>query len=435
MVNIVFRVFIGWAASIKFIVTVPLRNFAPIIIQSNRGGNSMVLFGDRLAKAILEKQNPTVVGVDPTLVDPKREDRLKKGEIPNEVPRHIQEDSWTTNTFPEDAGAQALMDFGIGLVNGIKDDIPAIKPQGAFFERFGPAGEEAYREVCNTGRKVGLIVISDKKRNDIGNTFEAYMEGIIGRSTAPWEAGAEEQDTFAALDVDAVTVNPYLGIDGVRPAFQYFEGGKGIFVLVRTSNKSAGEFQDRLVRMTPEEYRLVTERLEEVGLNLYDMKVFEGEPDAEELRLAPAYIIMALNVDRWGQEFIGESGMSSVGAVVGATYPEEAAYLRAIMPNTPFLVPGYGAQGGGAEDAKHSFWPVDAKVWNTDSKLWKKSEGGVWVPSAIVNSSRKVNFAYANKPHCEKYGPEDYVKASVDEVLAMKKDLVGTMLEDGRWVA
>lgn len=395
----------------------------------------MVNFGDRLAQAIIEKNNPTVVGVDPTVRDPKREKRLKEGGIPNEIPRHIQEEAWMHNDLSDEAGAEALAEFGIGLVRGIAPHVPAIKPQSAHFERYGSSGAEAYEEVCIKGRREGLLVIGDKKRNDIGNTFEGYMEGIIGRSTAPWREGAEEQEEFAVLDLDAVTVNPYLGIDGIKPAFQYFKDGKGIFVLVRTSNKSAGEFQDRLVRMTREEANLVDERLEEAGLQLYDMKVFEGEPDARELRLAPNYVIMALNVDRWGQEFVGESGMSSVGAVVGATYPEEAAYLRAIMPNTPFLVPGYGAQGGGAEDAKYSFWPADAKVWNTDSKLWKKAKSGVWAPSAIVNSSRKVNFAYANSPHCEKYGPEDYVRASVDEANMMREDLVGTMLAHGRWTA
>ncbi|MBN2306948.1 orotidine-5'-phosphate decarboxylase [Candidatus Peregrinibacteria bacterium] len=299
-------------------------------------------FGDRLTHRISELNNPTVVGLDPRL---------------SQIPEHLLSNARDEYGNTAEGAAEAILDFNRGIIDAIYDIVPAVKPQIAFYECYGHHGFRVYEETVRYAQEKGLIVIGDAKRNDIGSTAEAYAEGHLGKV-----------DVFGELqkiiDTDALTVTPYLGTDGIVPFTKVCkEEGKGIFVLVRTSNPSADEIQGQTV-----------------GDELMDERV-------------------ATLVEGWGRDLIGESGFSAVGAVVGATYPEEAKVLRNIMPNQIFLVPGYGAQGAGAEDVKASFY--------------KNGTG------AIVNSSRGIIFAYKKK---EKPG-EAYAEAAREAALEMKEDL------------
>lgn len=302
----------------------------------------MMHFGDRLTDRISALGNPTVVGLDPRLA-----------QIPEFIKaKAIQEFGETT-----EAVAEAIIDFNMGIIDAVADIVPAIKPQIAFYECYGHHGFRAYEETIRYAQEKGLIVIGDAKRNDIGSTAEAYAEGHLG-----------EIDVFgereAGLNTDALTVTPYLGSDGITPFTKVCEAfGKGLFVLVRTSNPSADEIQGQAL-----------------GDHLMDEHV-------------------AILVEGWGRGLIGESGFSSVGAVVGATFPEEARVLRNLMPNQIFLVPGYGAQGGSAEDVRPCF-----------------HENGT---GAIINSSRGIIFAYQSSGRPE----QAYAEAARDAALAMKQDL------------
>lgn len=299
-------------------------------------------FADKLTERISELSNPTVVGLDPRL-----------GQIPAFIREGARKEFGDTTA----AVAKAIFDFNKGIIDAVCDIVPAVKPQIAFYECYGHRGFRAYEETVKYAQEKGLLVIGDAKRNDIGSTAEAYAAGHLGTV-----------DVFGAatriIDADALTVTPYLGTDGILPFTKVCEwAGKGIFVLVRTSNPSADEIQGQTV-----------------GDELLDERV-------------------ATLVEGWGRELIGENGFSSVGAVVGATYPEEAKALRNIMPHQIFLVPGYGAQGGDADSVKNCFH--------------KNGTG------AIVNSSRDIIFAYVKKGK----PAEAYAEAAREAALAMKKDL------------
>ncbi|MBU1018074.1 orotidine-5'-phosphate decarboxylase [Patescibacteria group bacterium] len=301
-------------------------------------------FGDRLANRIKELGNPTVVGLDPRL---------------DKIPVFIKEAAIRQYGGENlEAVSAALIVFNIGIIDAIADIVPAIKPQIAFYEQYGHAGFFAYEQTIEYAHKKGMLVIGDAKRNDIGSTSEAYANGHLGLV-----------DVFGTptptINADALTVTPYLGTDGITPFTKVCqEQGKGLFILVRTSNPSADEIQGQ-----------------PIGDHLMDEHV-------------------ATLVEGWGRDLIGDSGYSSVGAVVGATYPEEAHTLRQLMPNQIFLVPGYGAQGGGAEDVKPCFH--------------KNGTG------AIVNSSRGIIFAYFKD---DKWKEEEYPEAARQAALAMKEDL------------
>jgi orotidine-5'-phosphate decarboxylase len=304
----------------------------------------MIHFADRLTNRIAELSNPTVVGLDPRLA---------------QIPKFIKAN--TVEEFGEttEAAAEAIIDFNMGIIDAVSDIVPAVKPQIAFYECFGHQGFRAYEETCRYAQEKGMIVIGDAKRNDIGSTAQAYADGHLGTV-----------DLFgtqaSTIDTDALTVTPYLGTDGIEPFTKVCSvRGKGIFVLVRTSNPSADEIQGQAL-----------------GDHLMDEHV-------------------ATLVEGWGRELIGDSGFSSVGAVIGATYPEEARVLRNLMPNQIFLVPGYGAQGGSAEDVKPCF-----------------HENGT---GAIVNSSRGIIFAYQKNGQPE----EAYAEAARQAALDMKEDLAG----------
>ncbi|MBU0705991.1 orotidine-5'-phosphate decarboxylase [Patescibacteria group bacterium] len=299
-------------------------------------------FSDRLTSRISELGNPTVVGLDPRL---------------SQIPEHILANAREEFGETTEGAAEAILSFNKGVIDAVADIVPAVKPQIAFYECYGHHGFRAYEETVRYAQEKGLMVIGDAKRNDIGSTAEAYANGHLGSV----DVFGSPQKT---IDVDCMTVTPYLGTDGIKPFTKVCEKeGKGIFVLVRTSNPSADEIQGVAV----------------------------GDELMDEL--------VATLVEGWGRELIGKSGFSAVGAVVGATYPEEAKVLRNIMPNQIFLVPGYGAQGGNADSVKYCFH--------------KNGTG------AIVNSSRGIIFAYQkNGQH-----GEAYAEAAREAALAMKEDL------------
>lgn len=303
-------------------------------------------FADRLNEAIQKKNSVVCVGLDPRL------DRL---------PAFILNEAFKEHGENFTGVANAFVTFCKGIIDSVHELAPAVKPQSAFFEQYGFQGVWAYEEICKYAREKGLIVIADAKRNDIGSTAKAYATAFLGKSEVMGES-------HSALEADAVTVTPYLGWDGVEPFMEACaENEKGIFVLVRTSNDSAGDLQDRITQ-------------------------------GEEM---PVHELMGHFVEAWGSEDLGESGYSFVGAVVGATYPGEAKKLREIMPKTIFLVPGYGAQGGGAEDVRPCF-----------------NEDGL---GAIVNSSRGIIFAYEN--HGKDKEGRDYADCARDAVIDMNAAL------------
>lgn len=315
------------------------------MIQFNT--NKIMNFADKLINAIKIKGNPICVGLDPRLE-----------QIPAQIINKANEGEKNT----KEAAAEALKAFNKGIIDAVADLVPCVKPQIAFYEQYGWAGFKVYEETCAYAQEKGLLVIADAKRNDIGSTAKGYAGAFLGK--VPLFGGE-----VAGLDADALTVNAYLGWDGVKPFAQVCrDEDKGIFILVKTSNISSGDLQDQ-----------------ELLVGKDKMQVYE---------------LMAHFVDSWGADLIGESGYSSIGAVVGATYPQQAKVLRKMMPHAIFLVPGYGAQGGEAEDVKPCF-----------------NEDGL---GAIVNSSRGIIFAYEND---EKYGPENYADAARDAVVRMKEDL------------
>lgn len=303
---------------------------------------NMKHFGDQLSYRIKELQNPSVVGLDPRLKD---------------IPSYLKDEAINQFGKTPEAVAAAILMFNRGLIDAIFDIVPAVKPQIAFYEQYGHAGFKAYEDTVAYAQKKGMMVIGDAKRGDIGSTAEAYADGHLGMV-----------DVFGTptpmMNADAVTVNPYLGTDSIAPFTKVCkEQGKGIFALVRTSNKSADEIQ--------------------------------GQPVGDQMMDE----VVAGLVEGWGRELIGESGYSSVGAVVGATYPEDAHNLRLLMPHQIILVPGYGAQGGTAEDVKPNF-----------------HENGT---GAIVNSSRGIIFAYLK----DKVNERAYADAARNAALRMKDDL------------
>lgn len=303
---------------------------------------------NQLVRKIRETGAPIVVGLDPKLTF---------------VPEFIQKKAFAEFGETLEGAAEAIWQFNRGIIDATCDLIPAVKPQIAMYEQFGVPGMAAYEKTVRYAQSRGLLVIGDIKRGDIGSTSEAYAVGHLGHV----QIGNQ---SCSAFHEDFATVNPYLGSDGVRPFLSVCaEEKKGIFVLVKTSNPSSGEFQDRLV---------------------------DGRP---------LYEIVGEKVAEWGSTLMGDS-YSYVGAVVGATYPEMGAVLRKIMPKSFILVPGYGAQGGRGADLVNFF-----------------NDDGL---GAIVNSSRGIIAAYTKDPY-KKYGPENYADASRAAVLDMKADISGAL--------
>lgn len=297
---------------------------------------------DRLIEKIAETQNPTVAGLDPKL---------------DYIPKHIKSESFEKYGETLEGAADAILTFNKGLIDALCDVVPAVKPQCAYYEMYGYQGVKALYETIQYARVKGMFVITDGKRNDIGTTMQAYAAGHLGETEI-------NSKLFAPFDGDALTVNGYLGTDGIAPLVEICkQRDRGIFVLCKTSNPSSGELQDKLI---------------------------DGEP---------VYLHMGRMCENWGKDLSGKYGYSGVGAVVGATYPEQLTELREKLPHTFFLVPGYGAQGGGAKDVAGAF-----------------DSNGL---GAIVNSSRGIMCAYKKSG----YAPEDYAKAAREEAIRMKEDI------------
>lgn len=297
---------------------------------------------DRLITKIKELNNPTVVGLDPRF---------------EYVPKFIQDKFLLEDGESMKAAAKAIFKFNQSIIDEICDIVPAIKPQAAYYEMYGHFGIKTLEKTIRYAKLKGMFVITDGKRNDIGATMDAYASAHLGSVSI----GENNCEPFGA---DALTVNGYLGTDGINPLLKICkESDKGIFVLVKTSNKSSGELQDKLIGDTP------------------------------------VYALMGDMCEEWGKDQIGQYGYSSVGAVVGATYPEQLAELRKRLPHTMFLVPGYGAQGGGAQGVAAAF-----------------DQNGL---GAIVNSSRAIMYAYKNEGCPE----TDFAKAARREAIRMRDDI------------
>ena len=294
---------------------------------------------DLLIEKIKEKNNPTVAGIDTCL---------------DYIPDYIKDEAYAAHGKTFKGAAEAIIRFNCELIDSLYDIVPAVKPQIAYYEMYGVEGMRAFAETVKYAKSKGLYVIADAKRNDIGSTASAYASAFLGET----DIGGEK---LRAFDADSVTVNAYLGTDGVAPFLKY---GKNIFVLVKTSNPSSGELQDKML----------------------------GEDTV--------YNHMADLTKMWGEESIGKYGYGNVGIVVGATYPEQIAELRKRLPNAYFLVPGYGAQGGKAEDV--------ALAFNSDGL------------GAVINASRSIMCAYKK---CDK----PFGEAARDEAIRMRDDIIRCM--------
>ena len=299
---------------------------------------------NKLVANIKKTNAPIVVGLDPML---------------NYIPEHVQKKAFAEFGETLEGAAEAIWQFNKEIVDKTYDLIPAVKPQIAMYEQFGIPGLEAFKKTVDYCKEKGLVVIGDIKRGDIGSTSAAYAVGHLGHV----QVGSK---SYAPFDEDFVTVNPYLGSDGVNPFIDICkEENKGLFILVKTSNTSSGEFQDQLV---------------------------DGRP---------LYELVGEKVAAWGEAHMGDE-YSYIGAVVGATYPEMGKVLRKVMPKSYILVPGYGAQGGQGKDLVHFF-----------------NEDGL---GAIVNSSRGIIAAYKQEAYA-KFGAENFGDASRAAVEAMVADI------------
>lgn len=308
---------------------------------------------NKLVDRIKKLDAPIVMGLDPML---------------DYIPEHILKNAFQEYGETLSGACEAVWQYNKGIIDATYDLIPAVKPQIAMYEQFGVEGMKVFQKTVDYCKGKGLVVIGDVKRGDIGSTSKAYAVAHLGKV----KIGSKTIKTF---DEDFVTVNPYLGSDGINPFLDVCrEEKKGIFVLVKTSNPSSGEFQDRLV---------------------------DGRP---------LYEIVGDQVAKWGESHMGDA-YSYVGAVVGATYPEMGKVLRKLMPKTYILVPGYGAQGGKAEDLVHYF-----------------NEDGL---GAIVNSSRGIIAAYKQEKYAS-FGAANYADASRQAVLDMIEDITGALRKAGK---
>ena len=301
---------------------------------------------NKLVANIKKTGAPIVVGLDPNLAF---------------VPEHIQKKAFDEYGETLEGAAEAIWQFNKAIVDAVYDLIPAVKPQIAMYEQFGLPGLEAFHRTVEYCRQKDLVIIGDIKRGDIGSTSEAYARGHLG----PVKVGSR---SLYGFNEDFVTLNPYMGSDSINPFINTAKKEKkGAFILVKTSNPSSGEFQDRLI---------------------------DGRPLFE---------YVAEKVNEWGSDYVGECGYSYVGAVVGATYPEQARITRKLMPKAYILVPGYGAQGATAKDLLPNF-----------------DENGL---GAIVNSSRGIIAAYKQEKYA-KFDAEHFADASRAAVIDMQKDFI-----------
>ncbi|MFZ5968535.1 MAG: orotidine-5'-phosphate decarboxylase [Bacillota bacterium] len=311
------------------------------------------MFIDKLIQEIKTKKSNVVVGLDPRL---------------ESIPQQVREKYYQQYGKTMKAAAAAILEFNKMIIDHVYDVVPAVKPQIAFYEQYGLEGMGAYIKTCQYATEKGLLVVGDIKRGDIGTTSKAYANAHLGKT----DIEGEKHESFPT---DVITVNPYLGDDCLKEFMediQQYE--RGMFVLVKTSNPTSGQLQD----------------LEVQGKKIYE--------------------IVAEMVDRWSRATLGTNGYSSVGAVVGATYPEQAEKLRKLMPHSYFLVPGYGAQGATAEDIIDCF-----------------NEDGL---GAVINSSRGIIFAYQMKD--KGYTEENYGQAARSEAILMRDAINDALAKKGK---
>lgn len=298
---------------------------------------------DRLIERIAKLQNPTVVGLDSCL-----------DYVPEEIKNSVREQYKGGFEF----AAECIWRFNKGIIDAIYDIVPAIKPQAAYYEMYGWRGMKVLADTVEYAKSKGIFVIIDGKRNDIGSTMQAYATAHLGKTKI-------DDELHQAFGGDALTVNGYLGSDGIKPLIDAcIKYDKGIFILVKTSNPSSGELQDKMI---------------------------------DDL---PVYSHMGLMCEEYGKGNIGEYGYSAVGAVVGATYARQLNELRKMLPGTFFLIPGYGAQGGGGKEVAGAFD--------------KNGLGG------IVNSSRGIICAYQKQNR----SGNDFAIAAREEAIRMKQDIL-----------
>lgn len=310
---------------------------------------------DRLIERIIKLKAPIVVGLDPIL-----------NNIPDIYKRPYKADTDSIETI-----GNIFFDFNKDVIDVIADYVPAVKPQIAYYEAYGIPGLIAFQKTVDYAKKKGLIVIEDGKRNDIGSSAQAYANGHIGRSS-----NLSNDKKLPLFDVDYITVNPYLGSDGIDPFIKNCdEYNKGIFILVKTSNDSSGEYQDRQLQNGKTLYQLVAEYVDEQS---------------------------------WNRK--GKYGYSSVGAVVGATYPEQATLLRSVMKSSFFLVPGYGQQGGSARDVLPCF-----------------NDDGL---GALINSARGILYAYLDEYTEADVSKAQFCKKVESAVKNMRDDIVSCLREN-----
>jgi len=304
-------------------------------------------FSDRIGHAILIKNNPTVMGLDPKL---------------DYIPDFIKNKALKLGMNAFQTAAECIVTYNFALIDAVADIIPVIKPQLAYYEMYGTEGLRAFDLTCKYAQEKGLVVIADGKRNDIGSTAEAYSSAYLGKTNL---FGSD----VSVSNVDALTVNGYLGTDGIKPFLKDCDKyEKGIFVLVKTSNPSSGQLQD--------------------------LKLEDGRT---------IYETVADLVNEWGGEYTAVNGYHFVGAVVGATYPVQLREMRERMPNSWILVPGYGAQGGKAEDVALAF-----------------DKNGL---GAIVNASRSLMCAWQKETWKNTHSDEAFAEATREEAILMKNEL------------
>lgn len=314
---------------------------------------------DKLIEKIQKTGAPIVVGLDPMM---------------KFVPDHIRKAAFEEKGETLEGAAEAVWLFNKAIVDKTYDLIPAVKPQIAMYEQFGIPGLTVFQKTVDYCKEKGLVVIGDVKRGDIGSTSAAYAAAHLGKV----QVGS---NLCVGFDEDFVTVNPYLGSDGVQPFIDVCrEEKKGIFILVKTSNPSSGEFQDKLVQTG----------------------VMAGAGGGVTFSDRPLYEEVGEKVAEWSEQLMGRNGYSYIGAVVGATYPEQGRVLRRMMPRSFILVPGYGAQGGTGKDLIHFF---------DENRL-----------GAIVNSSRGIIAAYQSEKY-SKFGPVNFADASRQAVIDMITDI------------
>ncbi|MDD3383165.1 MAG: orotidine-5'-phosphate decarboxylase [Bacilli bacterium] len=313
----------------------------------------MINIADKLINNIIKTKNPTVVGLDPDL---------------SKIPLCYLKGNFEGNKLEKVAGA--IYEYNKDIIDTVFEYVPAVKPQMAFYEKYGSFGVRAFEKTVKYALEKGLVVIEDGKRNDIGNTALAYAKGHLGK------VETLDNELIESFNVDFLTISPFLGSESLEPFInECVKSNKGVFILVKTSNKSAGEIQD--VVMNNE--KTVSENL-------------------------------ACYVNDKANCFYGEYGYSSIGAVVGATYPEDAKALRKLMPRSFFLVPGYGVQGGSALDIVACF--------NSDGL------------GAIVNSSRGILYSHLSKYEKENITKREYLQKVLKETKKMQKDIYACLLEN-----